>query len=67
MFYAIEWQSRAYNINCCITWQDGPVHECKVFVEPGVVEVADGEVSLHQEHVLEKRAGGVRPVGHTLI
>lgn len=32
-----------------------------------MVEVADGEVALHQEHVLEQRAGGVRPVGHPLV
>lgn len=50
-----------------VTGQNGPVEEGKVFEEPGVVEVADGEVALHQEHVLEQRAGGVRPVGHTLV
>lgn len=49
------------------TWQDGPVQEGKVFEQPGVVKVADGEVALHQEHVLEQRAGGVSPVGHPFI
>lgn len=32
-----------------------------------MVEVADGEVALHQEHVLEQRAGGVSPVCHSLV
>ena len=50
-----------------VTWQDGPVQEGKVFQQPGVVEVADGKVALHQEHVLEQRAGGVSPVGHSFI
>lgn len=50
-----------------VTWQDGPVHEGEVFQEPGVVEVANGKMALHQEHVLEQRAGGVRPVGHAFI
>lgn len=50
-----------------VTGQDSPVQEGEVFKEPGVVEVADGEVALHQEHVLEQRAGGVSPVGHSFI
>lgn len=50
-----------------VTRQDSPVKEGEVFEEPGVVEVADGEVALDQEHVLEQRAGGVSPVGHTFI
>lgn len=50
-----------------ITGQDSPVQEGKVFKEPGVVEVADCEVALHQEHVLEQRAGGVSAVGHSFI
>lgn len=35
--------------------------------QPGVGEVSDGEVPLHQKHVLEQRAGGVGPVGHALV
>lgn len=50
-----------------VTRQDGPVQEGEVFEEPRVVEVVDGEVSLHQEHVLEQRAGGVSPVRHSFI
>jgi len=50
-----------------VTRQDGPVEEGEVFKQPGVVEVADGKVTLHQEHVLEQRAGGVTPIGHSLI
>ncbi len=50
-----------------VTRQDSPVQEGEVFKEPGVVEVADGKVALHQEHVLEQRAGGVSPVGHSFI
>lgn len=50
-----------------ITRKDSPVQEGKVVKKPGVVEVADGKVALHQEHVLEKRAGGVSPIGHSFI
>lgn len=50
-----------------ITWQDSPVQEGEVFKKPRVVEVANGKVALHQEHVLEQRAGGVSPVGHSFI
>lgn len=50
-----------------VTRKYGPVQEGEVFQEPGVVEVADGEVALHQEHVLEQRAGGVSPIGHSFI
>lgn len=50
-----------------VTRQDGPVEEGKVLEEPGVVEVADGKVALYQEHVLEQRAGGVGPIGHSFI
>lgn len=50
-----------------VTWQDGPVQKGKVLKEPGVVEVADGKVALHQEHVLEQRAGGVSPIGYSFI
>lgn len=32
-----------------------------------MVEVADGKVPLHQEHVLEERAAGVGAVGHSFI
>lgn len=38
-----------------------------MFKEPGVVEVADGKVALHQEHVLEQRAAGVGPISHPFI
>lgn len=50
-----------------VTRQDGSVQEGEVMEQPGVGEVSDGEVSLHQEHVLEQGAGGVGPIGHTLI
>lgn len=50
-----------------ITRQNSPIEEGKVFKEPWVVEVADGEVALHQEDVLEQRARGVSTIGHSFI
>ncbi len=44
-----------------------PVEKCKVFVQPGVTEVADIKVSLNQKHVLKEWTGGVSPVRHTLV
>lgn len=54
-------------VDVIVTGQNSPVEESKVFKEPGMVEVADGKVTLHQEHVLEQRAAGVGPIGHALI
>lgn len=36
------------------TWQDSPVHKCKVLLEPGVVEVVDVKMPLDKKHVLKQ-------------
>ena len=63
-----------YEMYCCFknspkwpTWQDSPIHKCKVLLEPGVAEVIDIKVPLDKEHVLKQRSGGVAAVGHPFI
>lgn len=36
------------------TWQDSPVHKCKVLLEPGMAEVIDVKMPLDKKHVLKQ-------------
>lgn len=49
------------------TWQDSPVHKCKVLLEPGVAEVIDIKVPLDKKHVLKQRSGRVAAVSHPFV
>lgn len=49
------------------TWQDGPVHEGKVLLQPRMAKVVDVKVPLNKKHVLEQRSSGVAAVRHSFI
>lgn len=49
------------------TWQDGPVHEGKVLLQPRMAKVVDVKVPLNEKHVLEQRSSGVTAVRHSFI
>lgn len=49
------------------TWQDGPVHEGKVLLQPRMAKVVDIKVPLNEKHVLEQRSSGVAAVRHSFI
>lgn len=50
-----------------LTWQDSPVHKCKVLLEPGVAEMIDVKMPLDKKHVLKQWSGCVAAISHPFI